>query len=82
MHALRARWGLDAIAADTDLGQMAAIPIPHQDAEALRRRLVDESRIEVPVTQHAGRTFVRISVQGYTTDSEIDSLLTAPALQA
>jgi isopenicillin-N epimerase len=80
MHALRARWGLDAVAADADLGQMAAIPVPHQDAEALQRELFQHSRIEVPVTRHAGRTFVRISVQGYTTNADIQALLNAPAL--
>ena len=82
LHRLRQRFGLEAIAADSDLGQMAAIPVPHQDAEALRRRLFDESRIEVPVTQHAGQTFVRVSVQGYTTDAELEALLSAPALAA
>lgn len=78
MHTLRARWGLDAIARDSDLGQMVAIPVPHQDAEALRRRLFEENRIEVPVTQHAGQTFVRISVSCYTTPTEIEALMNAP----
>jgi isopenicillin-N epimerase len=70
------------VAADADLGQMAAIPVPHQDAEALQRELFQHSRIEVPVTRYAGRTFVRISVQGYTTDADIQALLNAPALKA
>ncbi len=82
LHRLRARWGLDAIAQDEDFGQMVPIPVPHQDADALRRQLFEESRIEVPVTQHAGRTFVRVSVQGYTADEELEALMHAPALSA
>lgn len=81
LHRLRSRWGLPPISADEDLAQMAPIPVPHQDAEALRRRLFEDSGIEVPVTQHAGRTFVRLSVQGYTTARDIDALMNAPALQ-
>jgi selenocysteine lyase/cysteine desulfurase len=33
----------------------------------------------VPVTQHAGRHFVRVSVQAYTTDEEIAALEAALA---
>jgi isopenicillin-N epimerase len=56
------------------------IPVPHTDAEALRARLFDESRIEVPVTTHGGQTFVRVSVQGYNTEADLQRLLDAPAL--
>ena len=82
MHALCQRWGLEPIARDEDFGQMTAIPVPHPDAAELQRRLYDESRIEIPVTQHEGRTFVRISVQGYTTEAEVQALVEAPALQS
>ena len=77
---LTQRHGLAPVAQDDDWAQMAVIPVPVQDADALRRRLYDESRIEVPVTTHAGRVFVRVSVQGYNTDDDIDALLAAPAL--
>ncbi|EGJ10826.1 aminotransferase class V-fold PLP-dependent enzyme [Rubrivivax benzoatilyticus] len=81
LQALTRRHGLAPIARDEDWAQMVVIPVPAQDAEALRRRLFDESGIEVPVTTHAGRTFVRISVQGYTERWEIERLLDAPALR-
>jgi len=58
--------------------QMAPLPVPHQDAAALRKRLFDRFRSEVPVTQHAGpdggRTFVRVSVQPYTSDDDLAAL--------
>lgn len=82
-HALREltqRHGLRAVARDQDWAQMVAIPVPVQDPETLRRRLFEESRIEVPVTQHGGGIFVRVSVQGYNTAQDIDRLLEAPAL--
>jgi isopenicillin-N epimerase len=79
---LSERYGLPPIALhDTGL-QMAAIPVPNQDAEALRTRLFEDGRIEVPVTQHAGRTFVRVSVQAYNDAADIERLLEAPALTA
>ncbi|MBN8487387.1 MAG: aminotransferase class V-fold PLP-dependent enzyme [Burkholderiales bacterium] len=81
LDALTRRHRLAPIAADGDWAQMAAIPVPPQDAGRLQRRLFDESRIEVPVTSHAGRTFVRVSAQGYTTEADIDRLLNAPALR-
>ena len=55
---------------------------PWRDVDAMRRRLFDESRIEIPVTQHGGRTFVRLSVQGYNTQDDLERLLAAPALAA
>jgi len=56
--------------------------VPPQDPEALRQRLWAESRIEVPITQHAGQTFVRVSAQAYTTEADIERLLAAPALRS
>ena len=78
MHRVSARTGIAPIAADEFFLQMAPLPVPHQDAAALRARLFDEFRIEVPVTQHANgdgaRTFVRVSVQPYTTDEDLAAL--------
>lgn len=74
LHRVSEHFGLAPIGRDDDFAQMVTLPVPPQDAEALRRRLFDEHRIEIPVTQHDGRTFVRLSVQGYTTEAELDSL--------
>jgi isopenicillin-N epimerase len=54
---------------------MVAIPVRASDAEALRSRLFDEARIEVPVTRHAGQTFVRVSVQAYNSQDDLDLLV-------
>ena len=81
LHRLASRHGLAPVSADDDYAQMVAIPVPQQDAEGLRARLFDESRIEIPVTQHGGRSFVRLSVQGYNGRDDIERLLAAPALR-
>ncbi len=78
LQRVSARTGIAPIAADEFFLQMAPLPVPHQDAAALRARLFDEFRIEVPVTRHANadcaRTFVRVSVQPYTTDEDLAAL--------
>jgi isopenicillin-N epimerase len=74
-----ARNGLQPIAPDDALAQMVPIPVRTHDAEALRRWLFDERRIEVPVTQHAGRVFVRVSVQAYNTRADLERLRDALA---
>ena len=71
------RNGLAAIARDEDTAQMVPIPVHCTDPHALRRHLLDAYRIEVPITQHAGQTFVRLSVQAYTTQAELDLLVQA-----
>ena len=78
MHRVSARTGISPIADDASFVQMAPLPVPHQDAAALRKRLFDDFHIEVPVTQHVGaggaRTFVRVSVQPYTSDDDLAAL--------
>ena len=81
LHALSRRFGLPPIAADEDWAQMVAIPVPTQDPQALQARLYREGRIEVPVTAHDGRVFVRVSVQAYNDEADIERLIAAPALR-
>lgn len=60
---------------DSDLySQMGIAPIPPSDLVTLKSRLYDEYRIEVPLTEWRDQQFVRISVQGYNTQEDIDAL--------
>jgi isopenicillin-N epimerase len=79
LHRVLARNGLQPIAPDAAYGQMVPIPVCATDADALRRQLFGAHRIEVPVTQHGKHTFVRVSVQAYTTQAELDTLVAALA---
>ena len=57
--------------------QMSALPLPPCDLDALKRRLYDEFKIEIPVIRWNERHFVRISVQGYNTRVDVDALVKA-----
>ena len=57
--------------------QMAAFPLPECDGAKLKDQLYDRYRIEVPITTLGDRNFVRISVQGYNTQSDLDILIAA-----
>jgi isopenicillin-N epimerase len=57
---------------------MATIPLPECDTEALKARLWDEYRVEIPVMRWK-RPAIRISVQGYNTLEDVDRLVEALA---
>jgi isopenicillin-N epimerase len=57
--------------------QMAVLPLPPCDADALHRRLLDEYHIEIPAVKWNGRQFLRLSIQGYNTRAEVDALVNA-----
>ncbi|MBN1179441.1 MAG: aminotransferase class V-fold PLP-dependent enzyme [Anaerolineae bacterium] len=59
--------------------QMAAFPLPPCDAEALKRRLYDTYRVEVPIVVWNGRPLVRVSVQAYNTPADVTALVEALA---
>lgn len=63
---------------DSDLySQMGIAPLPPSNLPVLKQRLYEEYRIEVPLIQWHERQFARISVQGYNTRSDIDTLINA-----
>ena len=57
--------------------QMSALPLPPCDLDALKRRLYDEFKIEIPVIHWNDRHFARISIQGYNTRADVDVLIEA-----
>jgi isopenicillin-N epimerase len=63
---------------DLDLfSQMAVAPLPPSNLAMLKSLLYDKHRIEVPLVQWQDRQFVRISVQGYNSQEDIDALVDA-----
>ena len=57
--------------------QMALLPIPPCDAGALKRRLLDEYGVEIPITGYKDQRCLRISVQGYNSQADIDTMVRA-----
>lgn len=74
MQRVAARTGLAPIAPDADFALMVPLPVATDDPETLRRSLFEQHRIEVPVTTHGNRHFVRVSVAGYTTEEDLRAL--------
>jgi isopenicillin-N epimerase len=72
--------GLPSICPDTPdwFTQLAAMRLPESvDPVALKNRLWDEFRVEVPVMQWQGHKLLRISVAAYNGAADIDQLIHA-----
>lgn len=57
--------------------QMVAFPVPVDDPIALREALYRDYRIEIPGIRWQEGSYLRVSVQGYTTAAELDLLVEA-----
>jgi isopenicillin-N epimerase len=62
-----------------DFVQMRGFRIDHPDPDALKRRLYEEHRIEVPVFETAHGWVLRVSVQGYNDEADLHALEVALA---
>lgn len=78
--ALRVRklTGLNAFSSDEYCApQMVSMQIPNCDTLALNRELLARYRIEIPVFDWRGQSIVRLSVQGYNGQHQMDILVGA-----
>jgi isopenicillin-N epimerase len=63
---------------DSDFySQMGIAPLPSSNLAVLKSRLYNECKIEVPLIQWQDKQFIRISVQGYNSQEDIDALVHA-----
>ena len=61
---------------DSDFySQMGIAPLTRSDLAVLKSRLYDEHKIEIPLVEWQDRHFVRISIQGYNTQADVDALV-------
>jgi isopenicillin-N epimerase len=76
---INALTGLDAICPEstTWFSQMADIRLPDIDMADLGRRLFEDYRIEVPCLRWNNQALLRLSVQGYVSEEDLDALIGA-----
>jgi isopenicillin-N epimerase len=70
--------GVEPLVADDPrwFAQMAVLPLPSGvDAAALKTRLYDEYRVEIPFSHWGVTPCLRVSAQGYNTRTDIERLL-------
>lgn len=64
--------------ADGWFAQLTAAPLPvDTDFAALKARLYDEHRIEVPLIAWNNMKLIRVSIQGYNSKRDVDHLIKA-----
>ena len=59
--------------------QMATHPLPPCDVEVVQKRIYDEFNVEIQLIEDKGQPFVRISVQGYNTERDVEASVEALA---
>jgi isopenicillin-N epimerase len=57
--------------------QMVSMPVPECDPQELQRQLLTKFGIEIPCFKWQDHTIVRLSVQGYNTQNQMDILVKA-----
>lgn len=60
---------------DTWFAQLFTARLPECDLDALKARLYDEHRVEVPLIRWNGEPFIRVSFQAYNDESDADALV-------
>ncbi len=60
--------------------QMVAVPLPDCDIDALKKRLYDDHRIEIPLLMWNGLPLIRASFQAYNTRDDLDRIVAALAV--
>ncbi len=80
-RAIEGLTGLPGLSPDdpTWYAQMVSIPVPVADPPAAQHRLYSEFGIEVPLFVWNGRSLLRVSVQGYNSEADIEKLVAATA---
>jgi selenocysteine lyase/cysteine desulfurase len=66
--------GIEPIADEALIAQMASVRVPVDDADAFQKRLYDEHRIEVPVFARKTEPLLRYSVAAYTDERDLELL--------
>ena len=75
---VRALTGLPALSSPEFCApQMVAMPVTHCDPKALQLALMARYSIEIPCFDWQDHTIVRVSAQGYNTQTHMDHLVTA-----
>jgi len=72
--------GLETVYSDlaAPFVQMAVVRLPRvREIPAFQRELLQQYSIEVPCIEWNGQHFIRISVQGYNTEADLEALVTA-----
>ena len=59
------------------LAQLVAHPLPKNIPSNLKKRLWEEYQIEIPVFEWNGQAYVRVSIQVYNTQKDVDLLMSA-----
>ncbi len=62
---------------DDFIGQMISFPLKTTQPEKIYRLLFDKYKIEVPIMKHGERIFLRVSIQGFNNQNDLDKLYSA-----
>ena len=76
---MNAETGKPALAAVNGgwFAQMATMELPRCDHELLQRRLYDEFAVEIPTFAWNGGSYIRLSIQAYNSEADVDTLVRA-----